>query len=246
MSAALAVRAARAIADPLLSVVFPSRCPACQAFVEHPTRGPLCAGCWGSLPRHRQASCRCGVPLPGAGAALCGRCRRGLSLIERGASLGPYEGGLRLLIHEVKYRGRRRGVGRLAELLLAEDAVRQVLERPSVLVPVPLHPRRVRARGFNQADLLAREIGRRQGLPVLAGALVRRKDTLPQSGLSAAGRRRNVAGAFAVRRRSAVVDRVVVLVDDVVTTGATAAACARALRAAGAAEVRLLSAARVL
>jgi competence protein ComFC len=114
-----------------------------------------------------------------------------------------------------------------------------------VLVPVPLHPRRKRERGFNQAELLALEVGRRMHLPVAAAALVRRKDTEAQAGLSAAARRRNVRGAFAVRRRSAVAGKVVVLVDDVLTTGATAAACAGLLREAGAAEVRLLAVARV-
>jgi ComF family protein len=135
---------------------------------------------------------------------------------------------------------------RLAEELLAAAAVRDVLAGSHALVPVPLHPRRRQERGFNQAELLAEEVARRAGIAACPGALVRRKDTPPQAGLSAARRRRNVAGAFAVRRRAQVAGRVVVLVDDVFTTGATAAACARALREAGAAEVRLLALARVV
>jgi ComF family protein len=136
--------------------------------------------------------------------------------------------------------------GRLASLLLEDEAARALVSETDVLVPVPLHPRRLRDRGFNQASLIAREIGRRMGRPLVEGALVRRRETMPQTGLSAAARRRNVEDAFAVRRRGLVAGHVVTLVDDVLTTGATARACARALRAAGAREVRILALARVV
>jgi ComF family protein len=187
------------------------------------------------------------VPLSGAAPlAVCGRCRRGLSLFRTGFSLGPYEGALRAVIHELKFHGRRRVAARLAERIAASPGSAAVLTAEAVLVPVPLHPRRRRERGFNQSELLARALARRcPVVTVAADALVRRKETPPQTGLTAAARRSNVAGAFAVRRRSRVDGRVVVVVDDVVTTGATARACARALREAGAVEVRLLSAARV-
>lgn len=247
MSAPDAALSARALGtrvlEPLLAVVFPSRCLACRHFLTRPTRGPLCAACWRALPRHVMPLCACGGPCGAAGA--CARCRRGLSAFSRGASLGPFEGTLRTLIHELKYRGRRRVAARLAELLLARPETAQVLSGECLLLPVPLHPRRRRERGFNQADLLARELGRRSGLAVATTALVRRKDTRSQTGLSAAARRANVAGAFAVRRRAQVVARRVILVDDVTTTGATVRACADALRAAGAADVRLLTLARV-
>jgi len=244
---ALGARAARVLLDPLLAVVFPSECPSCRAPLAHPSRGPLCEPCWAALPRHRGALCGCGVPLASPALPRCGRCRRGLSPFAAGASLGPYDGSLGAAIRALKFRGRRRAAARLAEALLDDARVRALLTGPDVrLVPVPLHPRRQRERGFNQAELLCRELERRGGPPLACGALVRRADTPPQTGLSAAARRRNVAGAFAVRRRTLVDGRVVILVDDVCTTGATAAACARALRAAGATEVRLLTLARVL
>jgi ComF family protein len=243
VSLSLAAAAARLLVDPVLAVVFPSFCPVCARVLDHPTRGPLCERCWRALPRHREPLCRCGAPLPETLAA-CGRCRRVRQPFALGASLGPYEGGLREAIHALKYRGRRRVATRLAEALLVEPRARAVLAGAEVLVPVPLHPRRRRERGFNQAELLAAAVGRRCGVPVAAGALVRRKDTAPQAGLSAAARRLNVAGAFGVRRRARVAGRVVVLVDDVHTTGATALACARALREAGAREARLLAVAR--
>jgi len=241
---ALPAATVRHVIDPVLAVVFPSSCPACGDPLDHPTRGPLCEPCWKGLPRHAHALCRCGFALP-PGLLSCGRCRRGLSPFASGASLGPYEGSLRTLLHELKFRGRRRVAARLAEELLASAATSPLLEAGAVLVPVPLHPRRRRERGYNQSELLADEIGRRNGLEVAKDVLVRRTDTAPQAGLSAAARRKNVRGAFAVRHRSRVAGRVVVLLDDVWTTGATARSCAGILKEAGAEEVRLLSVARV-
>jgi len=234
----------RWVVDPVLAVVFPSACPQCRALLDQPTRGPLCESCWSRVGRHGGSVCSCGTPLAGATAA-CGRCRRGLSPFERGFSVGPYDGALRLLVHELKFRGRQRVATRLAETILSDPASAKTLTADAVLVPVPLHPHRRRERGFNQSELLADAVARRSGLAVASAALVRRKETPPQTGLSAASRRANVAGAFAVRRQAQVSGRVVVLVDDVVTTGATARACAQALRRAGAREVRLLTVARV-
>lgn len=227
----------------MLAVVFPQACPACHRSLDRPTRGPLCGACWLSLPRHPQPVCACGGLASTAGT--CGRCRRGLSAIAAGASLGPYEGPLRTAIHELKYGGQRRVAARLVEASLRDPSVRALVGPGSVLVPVPLHPRRRRERGFNQSELLAREIARRTGAPVAPDALVRRADTPPQTGLSAAARRANVKGAFAVRQRARIAGRSIVLIDDVFTTGATAQACARALREAGASDVRLLTMARV-
>ncbi len=244
MRTALAQAAFGSVIDPVLAVVFPSSCACCRAPVEFPSRGPLCEACWERLAPAPVARCRCGRRLL-AGGPRCHRCRRSLEPVAAGLSLGPFEGALRAAIHELKYHGRRKVARRLAAALLQVPGADEILTRDAVLVPVPLHPRRERERGFNQAERISASLAEALELRHEPRALVRRLDTASQTGLSAVGRRRNVAGAFAVRRRAALAGRPVVLVDDVMTTGATARACARALHEAGATEVRLVVAARV-
>ena len=117
-------------------------------------------------------------------------------------------------------------------------------EGVEIVLPVPLHRRRLRSRGFNQAATLARELGRLSGLPAPSGRLVRLKDIPPQTGLAGGARRKNVAGAFGLRRPKNLAGRVVLLVDDVYTTGSTAAECCRVLKRGKAADVRVLTLAR--
>jgi ComF family protein len=187
------------------------------------------------------------VPVPAPAAhdecAACVR-RPPVFLRARAAALYlPAAVGLNALaaaVHALKYGRRRRVAAALGPLL----AARYPYGPDALLVPVPLHVRRLRARGFNQALLLARALARRRGLHIAARALVRLRDTQTQPGLSAAERRRNLRGAFGVREPEAVAGRHVVLVDDVLTTGATADACAFSLRAAGAARVDVFTAGR--
>jgi len=170
----------------------------------------------------------------------CALCRLGLNGFDAAYSFGAFEAELRELIHVFKYGG----VETLAQPLGRFLAVALPREEPfDAVVPMPLHWIRRWSRGFNQSELLAREIGRRASVPVRN--LVRRvKATTPQAGLTNAKRRANVSGAFRVRRGADVRGLRVVLVDDVMTTGATASACARVLKQAGAARVVLLTVAR--
>jgi ComF family protein len=162
--------------------------------------------------------------------------------------MGIYEGTLRDVLHALKYDARRSIGARLSRLMAAE--ARDVLNGADFVVPVPLHASRWRERGFNQATDLSRALG----LPIVH-ALRRARPTPPQVGLSADERRDNVRNAFTLRRRlrgyrgfenPPVQRKVIVLVDDVATTGATLEACAGVLRAAGAGEVRAITAARVV
>ncbi len=236
-------RVAGRLLGSVLAVVFPSACRACGRWLTGAFDAPLCESCWTALPRQEAARCGCGLPLP-PGRPACGRCQRSEQPFVTAASIGRYEGALRTVVHELKYGGRRRSAERVAQLLLQDRAVRLLLSTSDILVPVPLHPRRLRVRGFNQSRLLARALARGVGAVDCAEALVRRRDTIPQAGLSATERRDNVREAFAVRRRALVAGRVVTLVDDVTTTGATAQACARALIDSGATELRLVTIAR--
>jgi ComF family protein len=177
--------------------------------------------------------------------AMCPACRRRPpGAVEIARSAGDYDGALREIIHAFKYDGRRSLSSPLGTLL--REAGSDVLNDASCVVPVPLHPWRRFRRGFNQAADLAASLS----IPVVH-ALWRRRLTAPQTGLAAGARRRNVRGAFVIspllRRRvlqTMIVDRVVVLVDDVRTTGATLDACAHVLRDAGAKQVRALTVAR--
>jgi len=230
----------------LFWLVFPEGCRICGRQLEQVSRVPVCEGCL-SAPQpltaeHFCTACRTPFqnrfPLDEQG--LCALCRLGLRGFDAAYSAGAYEGVLRELVHLFKY-GRVKSLARPLGERLALAIPREA--RFEVIVPVPLHWRRRLTRGFNQARLLARAVARRYAVPV-ASVLRRRRRTDSQAGLTHAQRRANVSGAFAVRRPEQVRGRRVLLVDDVMTTGATAAACAVALKRAGASYVAVLTLAR--
>ncbi len=172
----------------------------------------------------------------------CGDCVLHPPAFERARSYGAYRGALRELVHLFKYRGMR-PLSRPLGAWLAEVTRVEGLAECEAVVPLPLDPERRRARGYNQSELLAREVARRLGLPLVPQACRRVRPTAPQAGLTRAQRRANVQGAFAADPRL-VRNRTVLLVDDVMTTGATLNACARTLRQAGAARVLAVTVAR--
>lgn len=211
--------------DAVLAVALGASCAACGELLEHPSHGPVCGVCWRSI------------------AALPPATFQVSAALDRAQAIGLHDGPLRSVIHSIKYDGRRSLATRIAAIM--RERCQWVLDGADIAVPVPLHASRRRERGFNQALDLARGLG----LPV-SRSLRRVRMTESQTGLSGPDRRRNVRGAFAPSRlrsrRTPVHGRVVVLVDDVSTTGATLEACAGVLRAIGAAEVRAITAARVV
>ena len=244
----------RRLTDGVLAVLLAPHCLTCGTPLRSPLAGPVCPACWRAVVPIPPPLCIvCGDALPtwrtlDLAACCCPRCRRQPPALACARAAGAYEGVLRQVIHGLKYEGRRTLAAPLGRMMRARGA--EVLNGADLAVPVPLHWRRQHARGFNQAEDLARQLG----LPVVR-ALRRVRPTPPQSGLSAARRRRNVRGAFAPPRRLWVRRRrhdpgirgaCVVVVDDVSTTGATLDACAEVLRQGGAREVRALTAARAL
>lgn len=236
--------------DGLLAAVLAPACAACSTPLDRPSSGPVCEVCWDRIDTLRAPLCRtCGSPLaappcgePDVGGGRCPSCRRhGPTALDTTRAAGRYDGSLRHIVHAFKYEGRRTIAKRLGALVRRAGV--GVLEDAACAVPVPLHPWRHLRRGFNQASDLARTLD----VPVVH-ALWRTRATQPQTGLTAGGRHRNVRGAFAVSpllsratRRQMLLGRVVILVDDVRTTGATLEECARILKAHGAEEVRALT-----
>jgi len=189
----------------------------------------------------------CGIPFPGAGDDhMCGACRQSKPDFYAARSALIYEGHCRDLVHAFKYRHKTHLRRPLA--LLAADSLRTFVATcaPELMVPVPLHIRRLRERGFNQAVLLGEIWAREWNIPLDRGAMRRIRWTEPQINLTAAQRRDNVKGAFDVRDADAVKGRRVLLVDDVYTTGSTVKECAGVLRAAGAREVAVVTVARAV
>lgn len=222
----------------LLAGLLPPTCLVCG---QAGHRGAdLCRECTAALPWNACACPGCGLPLP-APAPACGRCLRRAPPFAAVVAAFAYRFPVDRLLPRLKFHGDLAAGRILGAGLLA--AVRHA-ERPQALIPVPLHRGRLRERGYNQALELARPLARALELPLLPAALRRRRGTAAQTELSAGARRRNVRGAFAAGDQP--LPAHVALIDDVMTTGATVAECARVLRRAGAARVDVWVAARAL
>jgi ComF family protein len=244
-------RAAQGLLLDLLGLFFPARCRICNQPLDGISRLPICPNCWLDATRSPDKGlCNiCGLPGGPVDVLLfqCAACIEHAPHFAMARSFGEYGGALRELVHLLKYNGMTPLAKPLGERLAS------VAERPAwrgefaaceAIVAVPLEAGRRRSRGYNQAELLARVVAKRLGLPLLPARAFRRvRATASQAGLTRPQRRENVRGAFEADGAS-VKGRQILVIDDVMTTGATLDACAVALRQAGAKRVLALSVAR--
>lgn len=217
----------------VLDLLFPPRCPVCHGLA--PAGEDLCPGCREKLPVIRTHRCRkCGRPVP-AGESLCEACREGGHLFDEGLGLCLYDDTMKKTMSYLKYRGRAEYGRKLGRVLAEEEAERIAVWRPAAVVPVPVHPARLRSRGYNQAELIAGGVSEVCGIPLRTDLIFRKKETAAMKNLSADERKEALADAFAVvkDRKEAGVPGRALLVDDIYTTGATLDACAHVLRGLG-------------
>jgi len=248
-----------ASADAVVSVFLPAGCRLCERLLLHARRLPICQDCLDSFERIGENICECcGLPLEswtwtgdagaepdGSGTSLCGACRLGTFRFDRARSVFRYDDGVVRAVVMLKFEDVEPLADWFAERLA--EAVRQSgMAEADIVVPVPLHKLRQRERGFNQAELLSRRLARRLKLRHQGVLLVRKKPRPDKHLLTERERWETVRGAFATQAGSLIDKKRVLLVDDVMTTGATLDACAKALRDAGAAEVGCVTVARAV
>ena len=237
--------------DAALSLAYPQACAVCGSSVDSHADGIACAACWQKTRTFAEENLicwKCGVLAPGSvpeerrREVRCRRCDAEPFTAAR--ACGAYEGALRASVLNLK---REPHVAKRLARLLFETARREPLSSATRIVPVPLHPERLRERGFNQAAMLGHALAELMRLPLDEWSLVRTVHTeRHRAGMDSRARRETVENAFQVRRTRLVEGESILLIDDVFTTGATVSACASALKEAGAQDVFVLTVARAL
>ena len=243
---ALAARLVRELA----LFIYPPTCPGCGQPLHSDRSEPFCPDCLRTLEFISEPYCPvCGVPyakeIPNS--HLCGDCLSGIHYFDRARSTGSYCGSLREVLHRFKYGGRTFLARPLAQMLISPGKHLARLHKIDHIIPVPLHPKRLRQRGFNQASLLARRLGSELKISVDYASLQRSRWTEPQTGLTRRQRAANVKGAFSLKSDEKVKGKGILVVDDVLTTGETVNQCVRVLKKdGGAREVAVLTVARTV
>jgi ComF family protein len=231
-----------------LDILFPPLCHVCRKFIPAAGELHICPDCSELMPPILAPLCLvCGIPFVGAGNDhVCGACSTAPPHFDSARAALAYEGASRDLIHAFKYRNKTHLRRALAILTMEKlsDFIRS--HRPDLIMPVPLHRNKLAGRGFNQAVLLGEIFSERLKIPLDRRNLRRIRWTEPQVNLAAGDRRANVKGAFAINDSNLLKGCRVMLVDDVLTTGSTVDECGKVLKAAGAADVTVITVARAL
>ncbi|MGB9698174.1 MAG: double zinc ribbon domain-containing protein [Thermodesulfobacteriota bacterium] len=233
----------------LLNFFLPPRCLFCGQIMDSFPNIPACSSCLTALIFFSSPKCpKCGIGFASAEGPdhLCPRCLTDELHFTLARALGPYEGLMAELITRFKYQGATYLAHPLGMLLADYKDADFSFGNIDLLVPVPLHPRRLRERGFNQSLLLARVVSRVHKIPLQFNLLERIRYTQPQTQLSGSEREKNMRGAFRVRKNNLLSRNNILLIDDVFTSGATVGECARALKEAGARQVQVLTLARAI
>lgn len=226
-----------------LNILFPEVCPVCKKPSRDHKTAPICPECWQTISIYKGPSCqRCGKPLVSDVSITCGGCLEDEPFFVNARSAGLYEGVLREAINLFKYYSIKRLSKPLSEIMLLV----RIPENIHVVVPVPLHKKRLGQREFNQSALLSKHIADYIGAKLMPGCLAKIKETRPQVGLSAKERRENIKGVLRITNEDLIKEKNIMLVDDVFTTGATIRECSKLLKRKGAANVYALALAHVI
>ncbi|MDI6739423.1 MAG: ComF family protein [Candidatus Edwardsbacteria bacterium] len=238
-------RQARSLFGSLADFVFPPFCAACHGPMPGRERGAVCSACWSAYPRWQADACqRCGMPVPVSNEVrLCAQCvipGWGCAAIR---ALGPFAAPVSEAVHLLKYSDRRSVAKKLGGMMAEAVKDDPAYWQADLILAVPLHPARQRERGYNQAQLLAEQVGNIMSKPAPDKVLVRMKNTGSQTAMNRQERKKNVEDIFRVKRPDTVRGKSVILVDDVLTTGATIGSCGQSLLRADAKSVLALTAA---
>jgi len=216
-----------------LNIFFPENCPVCGSRSDMHSVAPFCGNCWQSLAPYKGPKCRkCGKPLVSDVSIICAECISDEPAFILANSFGLYDGTLKKAINLLKYHGVKRLSRPLADLLS-----RLNLPAVEAVIPVPLHKNRLRQREYNQSALIAYHVAKKCSYEFILNSLIKTNNTSPQVGLSSKSRRKNIKNAFEVRNQGNITGKQILLVDDVITTGATIRECARVIKKAGAESV---------
>lgn len=226
---------------------FPSFCELCRSFLEKPGEKIICLSCQAKIRPEASPYCPCcGRFFEGAGGPhICAACLEKRPPLAKHRSCARYKGIVKDIILLFKYRGYEilgRHLGDFVSLALSDEI--DLWEGVEAIIPVPLHPKKQKARGFNQSQVLAKRLARHKNIRLMENRLVKVKNAPPQTSLEAGERAENVRGAYRVRKAGDLEGKIVLLVDDVYTTGSTLRECSAALRKAGVKEVRAVTVAQ--